>query len=153
MRTSPLYSYWQTNQNELDEEERLLMVNEEDVSSSLFKNEPYKWENLYQSIIREICNGDKSAINGLLIVLNTVKEDYRERIILSLRDEKIFDEETLDLLNSKKKVEFKKKYKTLRFLRILFAIFTNPYCIKLNRKKHHLYEKTGAFFFSIRKLF
>ena len=37
-----------------DENKRLLKINLKEPASNLFKYEPYKWENLYQSVIRNI---------------------------------------------------------------------------------------------------
>ena len=55
---SPLYSYWHSDQNDLDERNRLLIANKDSPALYLFEKEPYKWEILFQSIIREIIKGD-----------------------------------------------------------------------------------------------
>ena len=70
-KISPLYSYWQSPQNHNDENERLLMANPESGASYLFTKEPYKWENLYQSIVREIINGDMGSVKGLKLLLSS----------------------------------------------------------------------------------
>ena len=35
---------------------------------------------------------------------------------------------------------------------ILFNIFINPYGIELKKEKNHFYEKTGMFFYQLRKI-
>ena len=44
---SPLYSYWQSDQNDLDERNRLLLANKDSPALYLFEKEPYKWEILF----------------------------------------------------------------------------------------------------------
>ena len=68
-KASPLYEYWQSKQNDQDELARLNKASPDHPASALFKNEPYKWEVLFQSIIREIRNGDKDSFKGLKILL------------------------------------------------------------------------------------
>ena len=41
------------------------MIDMNEPASNLLKNEPYKWENLYQSILRNIIRGDVSSILGV----------------------------------------------------------------------------------------
>ena len=65
---SPLYSYWKSDQDEIDERNRLLIANKNSKALFLFEKEPYKWEILFQSIIREIINGDQSSIKGMKIM-------------------------------------------------------------------------------------
>ena len=67
---SPLYSYWNSDQDDIDERNRLLIANENSKAFFLFEKEPYKWEILFQSIIREIINGDQSSIKGMKIILS-----------------------------------------------------------------------------------
>ena len=59
-QSSPLYEYWNSEQEENDENNRLLKLNPKEPASNLFRNEPYKWENLYQSVLRNVIRGDKS---------------------------------------------------------------------------------------------
>ena len=61
-QSSPLYEYWNSAQDENDENKRLLKINSKEPASNLFMNEPYKWENLYQSVLRNVINGDESSI-------------------------------------------------------------------------------------------
>tara|TARA_Y100001968_G_scaffold185037_1_gene169474 strand:+ start:706 stop:969 length:264 start_codon:yes stop_codon:yes gene_type:complete len=61
--------------NECDENQRLIKLNSEEPASTLFRDEAYKWENFYQSILRKIISRDKSSIKGLLVfIIITVKE-------------------------------------------------------------------------------
>ena len=64
-KISPLYSYWMSNQTDEDEKDRLLIANMDSKAVYLFEKEPYKWENLFQSIARQIINGDLDSIRGM----------------------------------------------------------------------------------------
>lgn len=109
-RTSPLHDYWQSEQNDLDERQRLLKINHESKAKYLFEKEPYKWENLYQSIIREVLKGDEGSINGLKVLLDTVSSTEREKIFKSYRDVNLFDEDVIEnLLNKRKKNKIKRR--------------------------------------------
>ena len=77
-QSSPLYEYWNSEQDVNDENKRLLKLNSKEPASNLFRNEPYKWENLYQSVLRNVINGDESSIKGLMVLLSTIKKK-RER--------------------------------------------------------------------------
>jgi hypothetical protein len=79
-QSSPLYEYWNSEQEENDENKRLLKVNPYEPGSSLFRDEPYKWENLYQSVLKNVINGDESSIKGLMVLLSTISE--MEKIIV-----------------------------------------------------------------------
>ena len=60
--SSPLSEYWESSQNKIDEEKRLNKASDSFPAAALFKQEPYKWEMLYQSIVREIKKGDLSSL-------------------------------------------------------------------------------------------
>ena len=47
---SPLYSYWHSDQNDLDESNRLLLANKDSPALYLFEKEPYKWEILFKAL-------------------------------------------------------------------------------------------------------
>ncbi|WP_269623380.1 hypothetical protein [Prochlorococcus marinus] len=143
-KISPLYDYWLSAQTDENEEQRLLLANLESKASYLFEKEPYKWENLFQSIAREIINGDLESIRGMKILLSTIKSDQREKVIKAFSREGFFDESVIKELNTKEMVEPSNKKNRFRFLRILLVIFTNPYGIVIRRKKNHIYERTGA---------
>ena len=71
-QTSPLYEYWNSEQDENDEKKRLLKLNPKEPASNLFSSEPYKWENLYQSVLRNVIDGDESSLKGLMVLLSTI---------------------------------------------------------------------------------
>ncbi len=153
---SPLFKYWGSEQNKDDEMERLSMSNpsgpyKEGVA--LFNEEPYKWEILYQSILKEIIMGDKSCINSLSKLLLSVNISEREKVIKNFSKLNLLEKEIIaeiseiifskenDILNGSHYPG--KKNNVKRFIRILIAIFTNPYGVELKAKKTKLYEHTG----------
>tara|TARA_Y100001968_G_C19448820_1_gene767117 strand:- start:3917 stop:4402 length:486 start_codon:yes stop_codon:yes gene_type:complete len=152
-KSSPLYKYWHTSQNDSDEQERLLMINNTSSAVLLFKNEPYKWEILYQSIVREIIKGDVSSIKGFKILIDTLNQDEQIKIIKRLENIKLIDHNIIKLIQNFKSSKTKSKKNYLRAFRILFSIFINPYKIEVKRSKNHLYEKTGAFFLRLNRFF
>ena len=78
-KSSPLYEYWNSNQGEEEEKKRLLMLNLKEPASTLFRNEPYKWENLYQSVVRNVIRGDESSVKGLMVLLSTINKKNQGR--------------------------------------------------------------------------
>ena len=116
----------------------------------LFANEPYKWEILFQSVLREIANGDLTSIRGMKVLMSTIKTSEQQKIIEYLSKTIYIDESILQKIQDINYVTSAKKNK-LKALSILFMIFTNPYGIDLRRNKNHVYEKTGAFFYNIRR--
>jgi len=150
---SPLYSYWQSDQNDLDERNRLLIANKDSPALYLFEKEPYKWEILFQSSIREIINGDLSALKGLQVLLSSLSLEVRKKVLKDLLLNKIINQDCFVQL--KKPIDMKSETKSnfFRFIRILLAIFTNPYGIELRRKKNHIYEKTGFLFNYLKNLY
>ena len=102
-QSSPLYEYWNSDQDENDEKKRLLKINSNDPASTLFRNEPYKWENLYQSVLKNVISGDDTSIKGLMVLLSTISKREKDialkslealldwRIINKLRNEKYQD--------------------------------------------------------------
>ena len=150
---SPLYSYWHSDQNDLDERNRLLIANKDSPALYLFEKEPYKWEILFQSIIREIINGDLSSLRGLQVLLSSLSLEVRKKVLKELLANEIINKDYFAQL--KKPIDMKSQTKSnlLRFIRILLAIFTNPYGIELRRKKNHIYEKTGFLFNYLKNLY
>ena len=149
--SSPLFEYWGSSQSKADQEERLKKASRDFPAAGLFKQEPYKWEMLYQSIIREIRKGDLDSIKGLQLLINMLKKEEQTIIIESFLKKEILTQEIIEKIkDSSEKAETKKNQ--ARFLRILFAIFTNPYCIEIKGNKRHIYEKTGSFFYLLRKI-
>tara|TARA_Y100001968_G_scaffold131559_1_gene120054 strand:- start:415 stop:609 length:195 start_codon:yes stop_codon:yes gene_type:complete len=53
-QSSPLYEYWNSDQVENDENQRLLKLNQNEIASELFRNEPYKCENLFKAQLEEL---------------------------------------------------------------------------------------------------
>ena len=82
--SSPLYDYWNSDQGEEAEKKRLLKLNSNEPASILFRNEPYKWENLYQSIVRNVIRGDNSSVKGLMVLLSTINKKEKEKTLLAL---------------------------------------------------------------------
>jgi len=152
-KTSPLYSYWKSSQDEKEEEKRLLKSSKDFPPASLFRKEPYKWEMLYQSIAREIQAGDLNSIKGLKLLINMLSDEEQAKILEIFSTEKLFNEAIIAKLIKKEDNNSPTEKNTSRFIRILFAIFTNPYCIEIKREKSHIYEYTGSAFHSLRKFF
>ena len=175
-RTSPLYDYWKSEQDENDQKARLAMASLQkrwSAAAELFKKEPYKWETLYQSIIRELINaetalgrGDTNAqedtqasARGLKVMLAMLSTETRERTLDALAEKRLFNEQTLAELKQSANNNFAdlktdtspKKKNPGRFARILFAIFTNPYDLELKGRKEAIYERTGALINTLRK--
>ena len=100
---------------------------------------------MYQSIVREICRGDYDSIKGLKILLETINDDEVDKTIKSLRDQKIFNQNVFILITHSTKSSINNKKNTLRFIKILFAIFTNPYGIEIRGKKNQT-EESEKFF-------
>ena len=80
-KTSPLYEYWNSEQTEKDNGLRLSKIEPNNGSTYLYKNEPYKWENLYQSVIREIQAGDNQSMKALFILLDMLRPLEKEKVI------------------------------------------------------------------------
>ena len=150
-KISPLYDFWISEQTDEDEQKRVLKANLDSKAVYLFKEEPYKWENLFQSISREIIKGDIDSIRGMKILLSTISDDEKEKTIDAFHREGIFQQSIIEELREESFQKPSKNQNLLRFIRILIVIFTNPYGIILRREKKHLYERTGTFFSYIRK--
>ena len=149
-KSSPLYEFWNSDQDENDEIKRLLKVNSKEPASDLFRNEPYKWENLYQSILKNIISGDNSSIKGLMVLLSTISKEERYKVLKSLED--FLDESVIFKLRNDKYQDIRSRKNFWIVLKILLIIFINPYDLDLKRKPKYLYEKTGMFFYKFRKI-
>ena len=150
-QSSPLYEYWNSEQDENDENKRLLKINKMEPTSNLFRNEPYKWENLYQSVLRNVISGDESSIKGLLVLLSTISKKENDIVLNSL--EGLLDKHVIYKLRNEKYQNIKSTKNFYTALRILLNIFINPYQLELKKEPKHLYEKTGMFFYKFRNLF
>ncbi len=148
--SSPLYEYWLSEQDENDEKQRLLKTNSEVPASILFMNEPYKWENLYQSIVSNLIKGDKTSIRGLIILLSTIKRKEKEKSLKALSE--LLDKSVITVLKDGKYEDIKSSRNPLIGLQILFNIFINPFELVIKKEKKHIYEKTGMFFYQLRKV-
>ena len=150
--SSPLYDYWRSSQSDTMEEERLQKASKSFPATGLFKKEPYKWEILFQSIIRELREGDKDSIKGLRLLINMLNREEQVKTIKAFSDKNILSDGFIKQLTQQEEDSSSTKKNMARFIRILFAIFTNPYCIEIKRNKSHIYEQTGAICYSFRNL-
>ena len=149
-QSSPLYEYWNSAQDDNDEKKRLLKLNSNEPASNLFRNEPYKWENLYQSVLNNVISGDDSSIKGLMVLLSTISKKEKDLVLISL--EAFLDKHIIDKLRNEKYQDIKSSNNIYTALRILLTIFINPYDLELKKEPKHLYEKTGMFFYKLRKI-
>ncbi len=152
-QASPLYEYWRSAQDDDDDQKRLSKANLASNAVDLFIKEPYKWENLYQSIGREIIKGDMDSIRSLKILIDTLNVRERDRIIKVFREDQIFREDVICRLAQLCLEDSSGKNNLLRFLRILLSIFLNPYGLEIKRDRRYIYEHTGAIAITLRKSF
>ena len=148
-QSSPLNEYWDSDQDEIDEKKRLLKLNPKEPASNLFRNEPYKWENLYQSILRNIISGDDSSIKGLMVLLSTISKEEKDKVLNSL--ETLLDKHVIFKLREERYQDIKSSKNFFTALKILITIFINPYELELKKEQKHLYEKTGMLFYKFKK--
>ena len=149
-QSSPLYEYWNSSQGDNDEKKRLLKLNSKEPASNLFRNEPYKWENLYQSVLNNVISGDDSSIKGLMVLLSTISKREKDIALNSL--EALLDKRIINKLRNEKYQDIKSSKNLYTAFRILVTIFINPYGLELKKEPKHLYEKTGMFFYKLRKI-
>ncbi len=150
-QSSPLYEYWNSDQNENDEKNRLLKINLNEPASNLFRNEPYKWENLYQSVLKNVISGDNSSLKGLMVLLSTISKKEKDIVLNSLYG--LLDKNIIYKLRNEQYQDIKSYKNFYNALRILLTIFINPYDLELKKEPKYLYEKTGMFFYKFRKIF
>ena len=148
--SSPLYDYWNSDQGEEAEKKRLLKLNSNEPASTLFRNEPYKWENLYQSVVRNVIRGDKSSVKGLMVLLSTINKKEKDKSLMGLED--LLDDHMINILRNENYQDLKSSKNFFSALMILLNIFINPYGLELKKDKNHIYEKTGMFFYQLRKV-
>ena len=149
-KSSPLYEYWNSNQGEEAEKKRLLKVNSNEPASTLYRNEPYKWENLYQSVVRNVIRGDESSVKGLMVLLSTINKNEKDKSLMAL--EELLDDHIINILRNENFQDLNSSRNFFSSLKILLNIFINPYGIKLKNCNNHIYEKTGMFFYQLRKV-
>ena len=148
-KSSPLYDYWNSDQGEDAEKKRLLKINSQEPASNLFRNEPYKWENLYQSVVRNVIRGDESSIKGLMVLLSTINKKEKEKSLLAL--DNLLDKQLINRLRNEKYQDLTSTRNLFVVIEILFNIFVNPYGLEIKKDKNHIYESTGMFFYKFRK--
>ena len=148
-QSSPLYEYWNSEQDGNDENKRLLKLNSKEPASNLFRNEPYKWENLYQSVLRNVIRGDESSIKGLMVLMSTISAKEKDNVFKSL--ETLLDKNVIYKLRNGKYQDLKSGTKLYTALKILLTIFFNPYELELKKDKNHIYERTGMFFYQFKR--
>ena len=149
-KSSPLYEYWNSDQGEEADKKRLLKLNSNEPASTLFRNEPYKWENLYQSVVRNVIRGDESSVKGLMVLLATINKNEKDKSLMAL--EELLDDHIIDILRNENYQDLNSSRNFFSSLKILLNIFINPYGIKLKNGNNHIYEKTGMFFYQLRKV-
>tara|TARA_B100001109_G_C18848367_1_gene467993 strand:+ start:82 stop:558 length:477 start_codon:yes stop_codon:yes gene_type:complete len=147
---SPLFDYWNSEQQANDEKLRLLKLNPNESASNLFKNEPYKWENLFQCLLRNVISGDSLSIKGLIVLLSTISNKEKDKVLKSL--ETLLDKHVIYKLRNEKYQDMESSKNFLIALRIIFCIFFNQYGLELKKEPEHIYEKTGMIFYKFRKL-
>ncbi len=150
-KTSPLYEYWNSDQHDEDENKRISKINFKEPASYLLKNEPYKWEILYQSVLGKVVMGDEKSMKGLIVLLSTLIKDEKEKTLILLED--LLDKRVIQILRHQNYQDITSNKDPITAISILLNIFLNPYDLEIKREKRHLYEKTGMYFFKIRKLF
>ena len=148
-QSSPLYEYWNSAQDENDENKRLLKLNSKEPASNLFRNEPYKWENLYRSVLKNVISGDESSIKGLMVLLSTITRKEKDKVLSSL--ESMLDKQVINKLRNDKYQDMKSSKNFYTALKILVTIFINPYELEIKKERNHIYERTGMFFYQFRK--
>ena len=149
-QSSPLYEYWNSDQDENDEKKRLQKINSNEPASELFRNEPYKWENLYQSVLKNVISGDNSSLKGLMVLLSTINKKEKDIVLKSL--DALLEKHIVYKLRNEKYQDIKSSKNFYTALRILMTIFINPYDLELKKEPKYLYEKTGIFFYKFRKI-
>ena len=149
-KSSPLYEYWHSDQGEEAEKKRLLIINSNEISSNLFRYEPYKWENLYQSVVRNVISGEESSIKALMVLLSTINKKEKDKSLIALED--LLDNSVINKLRNEKYQDIKSSKNIFTAIKILWNIFINPYGLEIKKDKNHIYEKTGMFLYQLRKV-
>jgi len=149
-QSSPLFDYWNSEQGDNDDIKRLLKVNLKEPASNLFMNEPYKWENLYQSALKNVISGDNSSIKGLMVLLSSLSKREKDKVLNSL--DSLLDKDVIYKLRNEKYQDIKSSRNIFKALRILLTIFINPYNLELKKNSQHIYERTGMFFYKFRNI-
>ncbi len=147
---SPLSDFWNSDQEAVDDKKRLKKLAKSGISVDLFKYEPYKWEILFQSILLELGKGKSNAIRGLLILLDALDNNERQRVIEKIKGKRILPLCTINKLVDGDYSKVEQQNNFYRYIRILIDIFTNPYGIDIKQRRKRIYEHTGYLFNKIR---
>ncbi len=150
-QSSPLYEYWNSEQDENDEKKRLLKLNPKEQASNLFSSEPYKWENLYQSVLRNVVGGDESSLKGLMVLLSTISK--KEKVIVLNSLETFLNKHTIYKLRNEDYHDLKSSKNFYTTLRIFLTIFINPYELELKKNQDIFMRELECFFINLERLF
>ncbi len=152
-KSSPLFNYWESNQTHQDQKKRLIKCDRSAKDTELFILEPYKWEVLYQSSIKQLQGGDMSAIKGFKILLKMLKPQEQDLTIKALSENNILNEELLVKVKDEKSfTSLESKFNLRKFSRILFAIFFNTYGINIKTNKRNLYEYSAHLIYKVKEI-
>tara|TARA_Y100001968_G_scaffold301576_1_gene313947 strand:- start:2275 stop:2751 length:477 start_codon:yes stop_codon:yes gene_type:complete len=150
-KSSPLFEYWNSDQGQEAEKKRLLKINPKEPASVLFRNEPYKWENLYQSVLRNVIRGDETSIKALMLLLSTISNNEKNKTLIAL--DCLLEKNVINKLRNERYQDIQSSKNFFSAIIILFNIFINPYGIEIKKEKNHIYEITGMCFYKIRMIF
>ncbi len=138
---SPLYDYWNSQQEVQDLEKMLILCSKDINSSSLVRKEPYKWEVFFQFTIRQIYQENKYSIKIFYILINMLSNKETIRIIKKIKESPLFSDEIKQSLNDKLNLSNPNFIsRCIRPLYIIFILYCNIYLIPLNNvyKKPYL---------------
>ena len=85
-----------------------------------------------------------------MVLLSTISKREKDIALNSL--EAFLDKRIINKLRNEKYQDIKSSKNFYTAFRILFTIFINPYGLELKKEPKYLYEKTGMFFYKIRKI-
>ncbi len=167
--SSPLFEFWCSSQCRKEDTIRKLkleleLLDNQSLAVDLYKEEPYKWEVLYISTINLIIQLEgifggidqknkfwQSALKSILILMSVIKEEEIDRSLEILTNSELISPKT----SSSIKETFQSKYlklfylslsietRPVRFLFVLWALFSNRYRIAIKYKPRIIYEVTA----------
>jgi len=86
----------------------------------------------------------------LMVLLSTINKKEKDKSLMALED--LLDEQMIYILRNENHQDLKSSKNFFSALIILLNIFINPYGLELKKDKSHIYEKTGMFFYQLRKV-
>ena len=150
-KLSPLSNYWSSDQDEMADKRMSQKANLRSKDVKLFLDEPYKWEILFHLTLEQLIDGDMSYIKSLQRLLQTINQVDRNQILSSLKSQAILNSEVIQLIELPTNLYNNTNFSFKRFLKVLIAIFTNPYKVNINRSRaNQIYEITGFLFNQIK---